>query len=82
MTLTLKNKVKVSLFGADNADSMRGLGFSGVYLDEYGDFKPSVFGNVIRPALSDKQGWAVFAGTPKGKNAFWEVYQTAQRLPG
>jgi phage terminase large subunit len=41
MTLTLKNKVKVSLFGADNADSMRGLGFSGVYLDEYGDFKPS-----------------------------------------
>lgn len=81
MTLTLKNGTKVSLFGADNADSMRGLGFSGVYLDEYGDFKPSVFGNVIRPALSDKQGWCVFAGTPKGKNAFWDIYQTAQRLP-
>ena len=81
MTLTLVNGAKVSLFGADNADAMRGLGFSGVYLDEYGDFKPSVFGNVIRPALSDKQGWAVFAGTPKGKNQFWEIYQTAQRLP-
>jgi len=81
MTLTLVNGVKVSLFGADNADAMRGLGFSGIYLDEYGDFKPSVFGNVIRPALSDKQGWAVFAGTPKGKNQFWEIYETAQRSP-
>ena len=60
---------------------MRGLGFSGVYMDEYGDFKPSVFGNVIRPALSDKQGWAVFGGTPKGKNQFWEIYETAQRIP-
>ena len=81
MTITLVNGVKVSLFGADNADAMRGLGFSGIYLDEYGDFKPSVFGNVIRPALSDKQGWAVFAGTPKGKNQFWDIYETAQRLP-
>ena len=81
MTLTLVNGAKISLFGADNADAMRGLGFSGVYLDEYGDFKPSVFGNVIRPALSDKQGWAVFAGTPKGKNQFFQIYQTAQRIP-
>jgi len=81
MTLTTISGSKISLFGADNADAMRGLGFSGVYLDEYGDFKPSVFGNVIRPALSDKQGWAVFAGTPKGKNQFWEVYKTAQADP-
>ena len=81
MTLTLVNGAKIGLFGADNADAMRGLGFSGIYLDEYGDFKPSVFGNVIRPALSDKQGWAVFAGTPKGKNQVWEIYEIAQRLP-
>ena len=81
MTITLVNGAKVGLFGADNADAMRGLGFSGVYMDEYGDFKPSVFGNVIRPALSDKQGWAVFAGTPKGKNQFWDIYETARRIP-
>ena len=81
MTLTLVNGAKISLFGADNADAMRGLGFSGVYMDEYGDFKPSVFGNIIRPALSDKQGWAVFAGTPKGKNQFWEVFDRATRTP-
>ena len=82
MTLTLLNGVKIGLFGADNADGqIRGLGFSGIYLDEYGDFKPSVFGNIIRPALSDKNGWCVMAGTPKGRNQFWEVFDTATRIP-
>jgi hypothetical protein len=80
LTITLINGSQIRLYGADNADSMRGLGFSGVYMDEYGDFRPSVFGNVIRPALSDKQGWAVFGGTPKGKNQFWEIFETATRL--
>ncbi len=82
LMVELVNGAKIRLFGADNADAMRGLGFDGIYMDEYGDFKPSVFGNVIRPALSDKQGWAVFGGTPKGKNAFWEIYKTAARLSG
>jgi phage terminase large subunit len=82
LTVELVNGAKIRLFGADNADAMRGLGFDGIYMDEYGDFKPSVFGNVIRPALSDKQGWAVFGGTPKGKNQFWEIYETATRIPG
>ena len=81
LTITLINGAQIRLYGADNADSMRGLGFSGVYMDEYGDFRPSVFGNVIRPALSDKQGWAVFGGTPKGRNQFWDVFDLATRLP-
>lgn len=75
----LVNGAKIRLFGADNADAMRGLGFDGVFLDEFGDFRPSVWGNVIRPTLSDKQGWAVFGGTPKGKNQFWEITETANR---
>jgi len=81
LTVTVMNGAKIRLFGADNADAMRGLGFDGIYMDEYGDFKPSVWGNVIRPALSDKQGWAVFGGTPKGKNQFWSVYENAARSP-
>jgi len=81
MTITLLNGAKIGLFGGDNADAMRGLGFSGLYLDEYADYKPSVFGNVLRPALSDKQGWCVFSGTPKGRNQFYEIYETAQRIP-
>ena len=82
LTVDLVSGGKIRLFGADNADTMRGLGFDGIYMDEYGDFKPSVWGNVIRPALSDRQGWAVFGGTPKGKNQFWDIRQTSARLPG
>ena len=81
LTVTLLNGSKIRLFGADNADAIRGLGFSGVYMDEFGDFKPSVWGNVIRPALSDRQGWAVFGGTPKGKNQFWDIRSTALKQP-
>ena len=80
LTVTLLNGSKIRLFGADNADAIRGLGFSGIYMDEFGDFKPSVWGNVIRPSLSDRQGWAVFGGTPKGKNQFWDIRQTAAKL--
>ena len=80
LTVDMINGSKVRLFGADNADAMRGLGFDGIFMDEYGDFKPSVWGNVIRPSLSDRQGWAVFGGTPKGKNQFWDIKQTAARL--
>jgi hypothetical protein len=81
LTITLFNGSQIRLFGADNADAMRGLGFDGLYLDEYGDFRPSVFGNVLRPSLSDKTGWCVFGGTPKGRNQFWDIYETATRLP-
>lgn len=77
----LINDSRIMLFGADNADAMRGLGFDGVTLDEYGDYKPSVWGSVIRPCLSDKQGWATFIGTPKGKNQFWDIHQTARLTP-
>ena len=81
LTVTLLNGAVIRLHGADSADSMRGLGFSGIVCDEYGDWKPSVFPLVVRPALSDKQGWAVFMGTPKGKNQFWDMVQLAKRQP-
>ncbi len=81
LTVTLLNDGQVRLFGADNPDSIRGLGFDGLLNDEYGDFMPSVWGSVLRPALSDKQGWAVFMGTPKGKNQFWDIAETARMNP-
>ena len=81
LTITLINGSQIRLFGADNADAMRGMGYSGVYADEYGDWKPSVWGNVIRPALSDKNGWCVFGGTPKGRNQFYDIYELATRNP-
>lgn len=71
------NGSRIQLFGADNADALRGLFFDGIVADEYGDWKPSVWGYVIRPALADRGGWAVIIGTPKGRNQFWEIHQHA-----
>jgi hypothetical protein len=77
----LINGARIRLFGADNADSLRGLYLDGVVLDEYADMKPSIWGAVLRPLLSDRKGWAVFIGTPKGHNQFWEVYNNATKDP-
>ena len=77
----LFNGARIRLFGADNPDSLRGLYLDGVVLDEYADMKPSIFGAVIRPLLADRKGWATFIGTPKGHNAFWEVYNNATQDP-
>ena len=77
----MPNGGRIMLFGADNPDALRGIYLDGVILDEFGDFKPSVWGNVIRPTLSDRQGWVVFGGTPKGRNEFWDVREQARRNP-
>ena len=77
----LMNGARIRLFGADNPDTLRGLYLDGVVLDEYADMKPSIFGAVIRPLLADRKGWATFIGTPKGHNAFWEVYKNATQDP-
>jgi hypothetical protein len=73
----LVNGARIRLFGADNPDALRGLYLDGVVLDEYADMKPSIFGAVLRPLLADRKGWCTFIGTPKGHNAFWEVYNNA-----
>uniref|UniRef100_UPI0028DCA4F6 hypothetical protein n=1 Tax=uncultured Selenomonas sp. TaxID=159275 RepID=UPI0028DCA4F6 len=63
-------------------DALRGIYLDGVILDEYADIKPELWGGVIRPALSDRKGWAVFIGTPKGQNQFYEMYQFSERTAG
>ncbi|HWT40953.1 MAG TPA: hypothetical protein VN081_06870 [Dongiaceae bacterium] len=72
------NGSRIQLFGADKADALRGLYFDGLVADEYGDWKPSVWQYVIRPALADRQGWAIIIGTPKGRNEFYERVKHAE----
>jgi phage terminase large subunit len=67
--------------GADNFDALRGMYFDGVVLDEVGDIRPSAWYTVLRPALSDRRGWAIFAGTPRGKNLFWNLREEARLNP-
>jgi len=68
---------RVRLYGADNFDAMRGIYADGIILDEYGDMDPRAWPEVIRPALADRNGWAVFIGTPKGENDFHDKYISA-----
>jgi len=73
----LINGARIRLYGADSPDGLRGIFLDSVVLDEYADMKPSIWGAVVRPLLTDRKGSATFIGTPKGHNAFWEMYQTA-----
>ena len=77
----LMTGARIRLFGADNAEALRGMFLDGCVLDEYADMKPRVWGEIIRPLLADRQGWATFIGTPKGKNSFWDLYDAAQENP-
>jgi phage terminase large subunit len=79
LQVELGNGSRIRLYGADNPDSLRGLYLDGVVLDEYGDMRPNVWGEIIRPLLTDRKGWAVFIGTPKGKNHFHAIHEGAQR---
>ena len=63
------NGARIRLYGAENYDRIRGLYLDGVIIDEAGDIDPRAWAEVIRPALSDRKGWATFIGTPKGRNA-------------
>jgi phage terminase large subunit len=74
LRVDLFNGSRIRLYGADNPDRLRGGYFHGIVLDEYADMRPSVWGEVIRPALADKQGWAVFIGTPKGRVGLYDLW--------
>lgn len=70
--------ITIWLLGAENPDSIRGIYLDGVVFDEYAQMSPSIWGEVVRPLLSDRRGWAIFIGTPKGMNQFYQMYQTGQ----
>jgi phage terminase large subunit len=65
----------IMLLGAENPGSLRGIYLDGCILDEFAEMDPSVWSEVIRPALSDRRGWAIFIGTFKGINHFYKLYK-------
>jgi phage terminase large subunit len=74
LSVALPNGSTIRLYGAENGERLRGIGLHGVVMDEYADFPPHLWGEVILPTLADHQGWATFIGTPKGRqNDFYRV---------
>lgn len=78
----LPNSPRITIYGADNPDSFRGLYFDGVVLDEFGNIDLSVWKQILLPALVDRRGWAVFMGTPNGPNHFRDMWYEAEDKPG
>lgn len=74
LSVTLPNGAMIRIFGADNPDALRGGYFDCAVLDEVAQMKPEVWHEIIRPALADRGGSAIFIGTPKGQNIFKELY--------
>ncbi|MFT3917309.1 MAG: hypothetical protein QM704_25455 [Anaeromyxobacteraceae bacterium] len=82
LRVVFPNGSAVFLAGAlDGADSLRGVGLDGVVLDEYALMEDSVFASVVRPALADRLGWAIFIGTPKGRDPLYRLIQDTRGLP-
>lgn len=77
LQITLVNGQKISLKGSDRPDTMRGNKLNFVGIDEYADIKPETWDIILRPALADLKGKAVFIGTPQGRNHFYDLYQSA-----
>lgn len=77
LRVDLPTGARIRLYGLDNYDRLRGGYLDGVVLDEYGDSDPRAWQEVIRPALSDRQGWADFIGTPRGRNHFSDLWDAA-----
>lgn len=77
LQITLINGKKISLKGSDRPDTLRGSFLNLLVLDEFADMKPETWDEILRPALSDLRAPAVFIGTPKGRNHFYDLYTKA-----
>jgi len=78
----LPNGARLTLLGGEDPSRLRGIYSDGIVIDETADMPESVFPEVLRPALADRGGYAIFIGTPRGHNAFFDYWQLAAEEPG
>jgi hypothetical protein len=78
LDITLINGARIYVRGADRPDTLRGVSLTYAVLDEVADIKPEAWEQVIRASLSDKRGRALFIGTPKGRNWFYDTFKLGE----
>jgi phage terminase large subunit-like protein len=78
LEITLLNGRKILVRGADNPDSLRGVSLTYLVLDECAFIKQDVWEKILRAALSDRKGRALFISTPSGRNWFYDVFNLGQ----
>ena len=74
----LPNGSRITILGGENDQAIRGVALDGIVCDETQSLKPTLFPEVLRPAIADRKGWCVFIGTPKGRNYFFQLYEQAK----
>jgi len=74
LTIKLINGSTIALKGAEKPNNLRGRALDFVVLDEFADMRPEAWYEVLRPSLSDREGSALFIGTPKGRNHFYDLW--------
>ncbi len=82
LSATFPTGARIQLVGGNNVDGFRGQYSDSCVLDEIAMMPPRLWSEVVRPALADRKGSALFIGTPAGRNAFYDLYQRAAELPG
>jgi hypothetical protein len=78
LTITYVNGAKIRVVGMDKPERIEGVPWDGGVLDEYGNMKKKAWGESVRPALADRQGWCWLIGVPEGRNHYYDIYRAAQ----
>jgi phage terminase large subunit len=73
------NGSRITILGAENDQALRGIFLDGCVMDETQNISPTLFPEIIRPALADRKGWCIFIGTPKGQNYFYKLHKEAMQ---
>lgn len=81
LSVRFPNGAKISFYGAENPDSLRGLDICDVVIDEVAQMPASLWSKIILPMLVSRQGTALFVGTPQGKNLLLSIWEGARRDP-
>ena len=82
LRVDLPNGARIQLLGSEQPDSLRGIYLDGCVMDEMAQQPESIFPEIIRPALSDRNDpdvptFCYFIGTPQGHNAFYDLFEQA-----
>lgn len=75
---TTKPRSTIQLLGSDQSDSHRGFKGNGMIFDEYADQDPNNWDAVYKHFFTTTDGWAIFMGTPRGYNHFYDLIQYAK----
>jgi len=81
LEITLAGGNTIYLKGADRPDTLRGVSLKHLVMDELAFMKPDVWESILRPALADRKGSAIFIGTPEGRNHFYDLFIGGREWP-